>query len=137
MNAAFFKKSMLLHVAKKHLSHLNPMGLCQAIHLAARELNTPIALDAAEELQAEIDDLLYPFVYAHSWLGWKMTYPQYKAKDHAMWPSRVYDRAYDWGTDVSYHNPQGLQAWRHAWLDRMLKEYVAKERREEQNNEQK
>jgi len=132
MNAAFFKTSMLLHVAKKELSWVNPMGLCHAISVAKHSFFTHMGernehvVNAANELEELITHRLHPFAYAHSWLGWKMTYPQYKLKDLEKWPSRVWDRACDWGNDVRNNNPMGLQAWRHAWLDKLIAEFEAK-----------
>jgi len=132
MNAVKFKPSMLLHAAKHELSWLNPMGLCQAIGIAAHKMGCIGAVLAANEFEAEIEERLYPFAYAHSWLGWRMTYPQYKAKDNEKWPRRVWDKAYNWGNDCKEYNPQALQAWRHAWLDKLIAEYERKEKRNEQ-----
>ena len=115
------KKSVLLREAKKELSWLNPMGLCQAIGVTAHG-----ATLTANELEELITHRLHPFAYAHSWLGWKMTYPQYKLKDLEKWPSCVWDKACDWGYDVRNNNPMGLQAWRHAWLDKLIAEFEAK-----------
>ena len=120
------KKSELLRVAKKELSWVNPMGLCQAIGVTAHKLACVGAILTANELEVLIEHRIQPFAYAHSWLGWKMTYPQYKLKDLEKWPSSVWDKACDWGNDVRNNNPMGLQAWRHAWLDKLIAEFEAK-----------
>lgn len=108
------KTSTVLKKAKKQLSKDYKMGICRAVG------NTDAKWKDVDRIQLMIGDRLGGWAYAHNWLGHQVLYPNV---DFGKLNNRQFRHIHDWSLSES---EKDIQAWRHAWLDRMIAEFEAK-----------
>jgi hypothetical protein len=97
------------------------MGLC--IALSFLDMPTTEGVRKRIEVGNLINARIEPYPFATYWLAWRVVAPRYRAKDFANWPKTVNDRILYW---VDTQPVADLQAWRHAWLDELIKEFESK-----------
>lgn len=110
------KTSKVLKQAKNRLATDYKMGICPAIHAVS---GTSSYL-AVERVQCMISKRLDGWAYASEWLGHQILFPKVDSDNLT---SAQYHSIYNWSKMAS---AKDIQAWRHAWLDRMIAEFEAK-----------
>jgi hypothetical protein len=105
------KTSKILKRAKKHLATDYKMGICRAVSGSYWYV---------DRVQAMISRRLDGWAYANDWLGHQVLFPEV---DFDNLTSAQFHSIYNWSKMAS---AKDIQAWRHAWLDRMIAEFEAK-----------
>jgi len=114
------KTSEVLRIAKDYLPNDCRIGICSALD-DARYANSITTRDA-DKVKTIVTDRIEPFGYATTWLAWQMVF-----KDKPVGTNGISQRA--WAMLDKWHakhSAQSKQAWRHAWVDQMIKEFEAK-----------
>lgn len=109
------KLSFVFSAAKPQLSTTWLQGICSAID------NTAAPDDDKEKAAAVISSRLDGWAYASSWLGANVLYGGKVSYQNVT--TRQLNLIHEWRRKQSV---ESIQAWRHAWLDQLIKEFKAK-----------